>query len=571
MTPESHRILAAGSGLCSLLFLAAVGCATATEDSSPGPTGSAPVASDPPWFEEISAAAGIDFICESGHQDRLLFPEIMPGGVALFDLEGDGDLDIYLVQAGSFIEPGTPRSRNRLFRNEGGAKFVDVSDGSGADDRGYGMGATAGDYDNDGDVDLYVTNLEANALLRNDGDGTFTDVTTESGTGNSSWGVSAAFLDYDVDGDLDLYVANYVGWLLAGEIDCYNSFGSLDYCLPTNYNTPAMDALLRNNGDGTFSDVSTAAGLNAKLGNGLGVACGDFDGNGRLDVFVANDTNMNQLWLNQGDGTFVDEALLRGCALDEHGATKAGMGVASADLNDDGNLDLLVVNLVNQSDSFFRNEGGYFADRTAVAGLGTGSRPFTRFGTGLVDFNNDGYLDLYQACGMVQLSAEPPTGDPFAEGNLLFKGGPGGRFEEVSPQAGVAENLVFTSRGAAFGDLDNDGGIDVVVSNRDARTQLFHNVVDDRGNWITFDVRQQHGRQALGASVTASVGSRRVRRDVRPAYSYAVANDPRVHFGLGENARAVDVRVQWVDGDVEAFGDFEAGGVVVLERGKGTR
>jgi hypothetical protein len=572
MTTDRHRATAAEiCGLFGLLLLAVVGCGPGAEGTPPKAGDRAAAVSAPPWFEERARRAGLEFVCESGHHDRLLFPEIMPGGAALLDMDNDGDLDVYLVQAGSLTESGTPRSRNQLFRNDGGETFVDVTEGSGADDRGYGMGATAGDYDNDGDVDLYVNNFEANALLRNDGNGKFSDVTEESGTGNASWSVSSAFLDYDKDGDLDLYVANYVGWTPGGEIDCYNSFGALDYCLPTNYKTPAMDALLRNEGDGTFSDVTKQAGLNAKFGNGLGVAVGDFDDNGWLDVFVANDTNMDQLWLNQGDGTFIDEALLRGCALDQHGAVKAGMGVATADLDDNGKLDLLVVNITTESDSFFRNEGGYFADRTALAGLGTESLAFTRFGTGLIDFDNDGYLDLYQACGMVQLSAEPPAGDPFAESNLLYKGGPDGRFDEVSPQAGVAEDLAFTSRGAAFGDLNNDGGIDIVVVNRDAPTHLMHNVVRDRGNWITFDVREEHGRHALGASVTLNIGTRRVRRDVAPAFSYGVGNDPRVHFGLGEHDRAVDVQVRWVDGGVESFGDFETGGIVVLERGTGTR
>ena len=520
-----------------------------------------------PWFEEASTLAGVQFICRSGHDQEYFFPEIILGGCALFDMDEDEDLDLYLVQGGSVLPERDDAEGNKLYRNDGGFRFTDVTPGSGAEDGGYGIGVCAGDYDNDADTDLYITKLGRDTLLRNEGGGKFTDVTEESGTGHPGWGTSAAFLDHDADGDLDLWVVNYVNWTSQGELDCYNDFGAQDYCLPTNYGAPATTILYRNEGDGRFTDVTDLAGLRSSFGNGLGITHGDFDRDGRMDVFVANDTMMNQLWLNRGNGRFEDEALLRGCALDEHGKAKAGMGVTAADPDNDGDLDLLVVNLDRESDSYYQNDGDFFSDRTAAVGLGAATRPYTRFGVGMIDFDNDGYLDLYEANGRVQSSPEPMSSDPYAEPNQLLRGTPEGVFQEVKPQGGTAAPLIATSRGAAFGDLDGDGGIDIVIVNRDASVHILRNVVKDRGHWILFRVREKSGRDAIGAVVTATVGDRKIRRDVLSAYSYASANDPRVHLGLGSADRVRDVRVRWADGQGEVFGDFDADQVVELRRG----
>jgi hypothetical protein len=520
-----------------------------------------------PWFEEVAAQAGVQFTCRSGHDQKFYFPEIILGGCALFDMDGDEDLDLYLVQGGSVLPERDDDDGNKLYRNDGGFRFTDVSEGSGAADGGYGMGATTGDYDNDGDVDVYITKLGRDTLLRNEGGGKFTDVTEASGTGHPGWGTSAAFLDHDADGDLDLWVVNYVNWTREGEFDCYSDFGAQDYCLPTNYGAPASTILYRNEGDGRFADVTAEAGLRSSFGNGLGITHGDFDRDGRMDVFIANDTMMNQLWLNRGNGRFEDEALLRGCALDEHGKAKAGMGVVAADPDSDGDLDILVVNLDRESDSFYQNDGDFFSDRTAAVGLGAATRPYTRFGVGMIDFNNDGFLDLFEANGRVQSSPEPISADPYAEPNQLLRGTPEGTFEEVRPQGGTASPLIATSRGAAFGDLDGDGGVDIVVVNRDAPVHILRNVVKDRGRWIEFRVREMSGRDAIGAVVTCAVGDRKIRRDVLSAYSYASANDPRVHLGLGSNERVRDVRVRWADGRSDIFGDFDSNQVVELRRG----
>ena len=540
------------------------------EKPGPNATGTAPSRDGTePWFREAAMERGIDFVHESGHGEHYLMPEIMSGGAALFDMDGDGDLDAYLVQGGSL--KGEPRHFNQLYRNDGSGRFENATAGSGSGDGGYGMGVASGDYDGDGDTDLYVTNVGANALLQNDGHGSFTDVTAPARVGDRSWGAGAAFLDYDGDGDLDLFAANYIDWSLEDRKECANSLGGPDYCSPRDYNAPAPDLLYRNNGDGTFEDVSAAAGLDAAFGNGLGVVCGDFDGDGRTDIFVANDSVMNQLWMNRGDGTFADEALLRGCALDESGIAKAGMGVSAVDVDDNATLDLLVVNLESETDSFYRNQGTYFTDATAAAGLAWGSHLYTRFGVGILDFDNDGRLDLYAANGRIDRgSSTVGAGDPFAEPNLLLSGRPDGRFEEVLPRGGTSKLLVATSRAAAFGDVDDDGGIDVLVVNRDAPAHLLLNRAPARGGWIAFRVLDERGSDALGAVINFAVGDSKKTREVRTAYSYLAANDPRIHVGLGAAAGASEVVVRWPGGQRESFGGFEGGRTVTLRQGSGT-
>ncbi len=557
----AHRALAA-------LCLAAGACA-GNDQAAPAPAASAEPA---PWFTESAAERGLVFTWESGYRGRYLLPEIMGGGAALFDLEGDGDLDAYLVQGGALEGPPGGGPGNRLFENTGGGWFRDVTAGSGADVRGYGMGVAAGDYDGDGDTDLYVTNVGPNVLLRNDGAGPFTDVTAIAGVGHPGWSTSSAFLDYDGDGDLDLYVANYLNWTVATELDCFNDqTGRPDYCSPGTYDAPAVDALYRNEGDGTFTDVTARAGIDAAARTGLGVVCGDFTGDGRIDIFVADDGMMNLLWVNQGGGRFRDEALRRGCAVDEEGKAKAGMGVTAADLDDDGDLDLLVCNLRSETDSLHRNEGGAFSDGTARAGLATTSRPFTRFGMAWIDFDNDGWLDLYQANGKVTQTAGGPPGDPFAEPNLLFRGTPGGRFEEVLPRGATVPLPAATSRAAAFGDVDDDGAVDILVVNRDAPAWLLLNRAGAAGDWVAFRVVDEAGRVAVGATVTFSAGGRTITRDVRTAYSYLASNDPRVHVGLGDLDAAHDVTVRWPDGTQERFGTLPAGRTHTLHRGRSER
>jgi len=551
--------------IAAVALLLSNACAPGDAPAAPSPE-EAPAAGEP-WFAERSEASGLVFAYRSGHVERFLFPEIIGGGAALFDMDGDDDLDAYLVQGGS-LDGQAASATNRLFANQGDGTFVDVTEGSGSGDDGYGMGVATGDYDNDGDVDLYVTNLGANVLLRNDGGGRFDSVGREAGVADEGWGTSTTFLDYDEDGFLDLFVANYLNWSLSIEQDCYNTSGLLDYCLPTNYGAPAMDRLFRNRGDGTFEDVSIQAGLDAAFGNGMGVVASDFDLDGDVDLFVANDTMTNQLWMNDGAGGFVNEALLRGCALDENGMAKAGMGVAADDVDDDGDFDLLVVNMEGQTDSFFRNQNGLFSDHTGAAGLAASSRRFTRFGVGWIDFDNDGQLDLYQANGRVVQSAEPVVADSFAEINLLLRGQGGGTFTEVQPRGGTQPALIGTSRAVAFGDVNGDGGIDALVVNRDGPAYLLINTVPQRGNSSSLTLLDRHGRVALGAYVTLRVGGRLVHREVRSGFGYCGASDPRLHLGLGAAAGIEEVTVRWPGGATELFGPLPAG-AATLRQGDG--
>ena len=517
-----------------------------------------------PWFVEEAASRGIDFVHVSGHRQRFLLPEIVGSGAALADVDGDGDLDAYLVQSGSLYADG-PRREDRLYLNRGGGRFAPAGTRL-PQLPGYGMGVAAGDYDNDGDVDLYVTALGPNALLRNDGSGVFENVAAQAGVADPGFGASAAFLDLDQDEDLDLFVVNYIHWSEGAEIECYIA-GTLTYCPPLNYDAPMPDRLFRNNGDGTFTDVSEEAGLLLAFGNGFGVVGADFGGDARTDVYVANDMTVNQLWLNQGDLRLRDAAMRLGVGVDGYGTAKAGMGVASGDLDDDGDVDVLVVNLEGQTDSLFRNQGDWFDDATAEFGLGITIR-HTRFGVTLSDFDNDGRLDLFEANGRVS-AKESREGDVFAEENDLYRLGADGRFALVSPAGGVADPLVHTSRGLAVGDVDDDGGLDLLIVNRDAPAYLLMNRLPKRGNFARFRVLTRHGRDAHAATVSATVGAARRHRDVAPASSYLSSNDPRVHFGLGAETLAGDIAVRWPNGDVEAFGDYPHGQTATLRQGEG--
>lgn len=538
--------------LCGLLPWLALGCAP--RDTS----GSAE------WFRDEARDRGIDYRHVSGFAGRFLIPEITGSGAALVDLDGDGDLDAYIVQSGSVTSPS--EFSDRVYLNMGDGRFQPGAAPPGGN--GYGMGVAAGDYDNDGDVDLYVTNVGENLLLRNDGKGRFENVASAAGVAAPAWGTSAAFLDLDLDGDLDLFVANYIQWRIEAELACYMA-GVLTYCPPQNYNAPARDQLFRNNGDGTFTDVSRRAGLHLAFGNGFGVVGADYNGDGLTDVFVANDMMVNQLWLNQGDLRFAESAMEWGCGVDASGAAKAGMGVAAADVDDDADMDILVVNLEGQTDSLYRNAGRWFDDATAEVGLNVVSRRYTRFGVVFADFDNDGRLDLYQANGAIA-PVPGQTGDYFAEPNVLYRGGEGGNFDLDPREGGTPEPLVHTSRGLAVGDVDNDGGMDLLVINRDAAPYLLMNSVPERGNWIRFRVLTRIGRDAHAATVSAQIDGKRLYRDVQPAASYLSSNDPRVHFGLADSEGVTDVRVRWPDGTVETFGDFVGGRTVQIQEGAGT-
>ena len=558
-------------GLLSLLaaILALVGCdsketsppanggASISTPSSPAPTTAPP----DPWFREVAAGSGITFRHASGFRGQHCMPEINTGGVGLLDFDNDGLLDVFCVTGGS-VHPDVPNPPgHRLFRNLGNWHFEDVTAraGVGANTQ-YGMGVACGDFDGDGWTDIYLLNLGINILYRNLGDGRFVDVTRPAGVGDPGWSSSAAFVDYDGDAHLDLFVTHYIHWSLATEIPCASRGGAPDYCSPMSYRAPSRSRLFRNLGNGTFRDVSEELGLGGALGNGLGVATGDFDHDGRIDVFVANDAMPNHLWMQQPDGRFRDEALARGCAVNVMGLPRAGMGAVAIDLFQRGWLDLFVTHLVGEGNGFFRNTNGLFVDTITPRGPMTGSWPSTGFGVGFRDFDHDGNPDLFIANGRARLgTTDLDSKDPYAEPNTLLRGLGAGEFAEILPAGGTSPLLLATSRGAAFGDLDNDGAEDVVVLNRDGPVHVLRNLVGGRGHWIGLDVRTATGAVARNATVRVDTASGRTQwRQVQPNEGYASSNDPRLVFGLGGETNVTRIIVRHPNGNETSMGPLPA-------------
>ena len=493
------------------------------------------------WFEDETTSRGIAFEHVSGASGNYFIPEAMGGGVALVDVDNDSDLDIYFVQSGKIEDQrSTSESVNQLYLNDGSGNFSLVDDaGDASSNLGYGMGTAVGDYDNDGDMDIYVTNLGQNALLRNDGNARFKNVALASNVDEASWGASAAFADFDLDGDLDLFVTNYLRWSPGTEIDCFHwQTGGKEYCSPTKYKAPAQDRLFENNGDGTFTDVTWFSGIGHVLGNGLGVVVTDVNNDNLPDVVVANDLTLNHLWINLGQMKFAEEAMLYGVATDEHGKLKAGMGIVAEDFDGDADEDILIVNLIAQTDTYFRNDTGYFSDQTAFIGLNRTSQRYTRFGLVAADLNNDTFLDLFQANGAIARSVEPLSTDLYAEPNLIYPGSKSGRFLEN----GLLET-VHTSRGTAVGDVNNDGHLDLVVTNRDGPAKLFIN--QTQGNWLKIKVLGSRGSSTVGAKVSTLIENRTIHRRVKTSGSYLSARSDWVHFGLGSADVVRTITITW--------------------------
>lgn len=524
------------------------------------------------WFVESAQRAGLEFRHVSGFDGkRFWFPECVAGGVGLLDFDGDLDLDVYCVQGNSIAEPD-PRHRNQLFRNRGDGTFENVTASAGVGDSSYGMGCACGDFNGDGHTDIYVTNVGPNVLFENQGDGTFRDVTKEAGVaGNADFSSSAVFADYDGDGNLDLFVVNYVIWDRELEIQCYapGSTGEADYCSPNSYGAPAPDRLFQNQGNGTFRDVTSEVGVKSSYGNGLGVVANDFDNDGRLDFYVANDGMANQLWLQDEPGRFRDEALLAGLAVNQRGAAEAGMGVTIADVDGDSDPDLLVTHLIDESNTFYRNQGDWFEDATDRVQLAAPSFPFTGFGVGFGDFDQDGYLDLYVANGRVLRSdGWLSKQDPYAEPNQVFTSNSEGLFREVLPRGAVQPSLIATSRGLALGDLDGDGDLDAVVINRDASLSLLRNEAS-QGNWLRVRLLDSRGLEALHAKAQFTSGQRQWTRWVQPAQSYCSSGSPWLHVGLANASGVDEILVQWPDHTMERFGPLAGNTSHTLRQGTG--
>jgi len=519
--------------------------------------------------------------------ERYFVEPVGPGG-ALLDHDGDGDLDLFLVQGRSLggvpLEsstfpppPGAPRGdrllRN-LYRETGELRFEDATEASGIVEDDYGMGCTVGDVDLDGDPDLYVTNFGPDRLWVNEG-GVFRDGTARAGLGDPRWTTSACFLDPDRDGDLDLFVCAYVDFTLENHKPCYSETSAVDYCGPSSYRA-LPDRFYRNGGDGTFTDESARTRIGARPGAGLGVVAGDLDRDGWIDIYVANDGMPNRLWRNLGDGTFEDTALLAGCAYNRDGRAEASMGVEAADFDDDGDEDLFLTHLSDETNTFYRNDGrGGFEDATAASGLGVPSRAFTGFGTAAFDLECDGDLDLFVANGAVKtISALAASGDPYPlrQRNQIFRNLGGGRFEEVSPAEEPVLAPAEVSRGVCAGDLDDDGAVDLVILNNSGPARLLRGRTPPAGAWIGLDVRDAGGRvPALGAEVSLrTADGREIRRRVRIASSYLCANDPRIVIGLGPaSGREAAVELRRPGGAAERFTGLAPGRYHVLVLGSG--
>ncbi|MCH8896466.1 MAG: VCBS repeat-containing protein, partial [Proteobacteria bacterium] len=494
--------------------------------SFPGPTLPEEV------FIDIASESGIDFFHFNGMSGEIYFPEIVGTGSALLDYDRDGDLDIYIVQ-GNMLGPGKqledalipPRHplplSDRLYRNDTGigddgkilVRFTDVTEESGELGTGYGMGVATGDINNDGYTDLYVMNLENNQLLLNNGDGTFSDVTVAAGVDDPRWSTSAVFLDYDKDGWQDLYVATYVAFDWENRIPCFSLTATREYCGPKTY-AGTVDKLFRNLGDGRFEDVTRKTGIGG-VGGGLGVVATDFNGDQWLDIYVANDGAANFLWINQQDGSFVDDALMAGAALNMDGAPEASMGVDAADFDDDGDDDLFMTHLARETNTLYINDGtGWFEDQTVSMGLAKDSFSYTGFGVAWFDYDNDGWLDLLAVNGAVThieelVAAKDPY--PHHQPNQLYRNLGNGHYQDVSAESGKVFELSEVSRGAAFGDIDNDGDTDVLITNNNGPARLLINQVGTRNHWLGLELVSTRGHPVIGARVALLSGGKKHR------------------------------------------------------------
>ncbi len=581
--PLWHHVSHGARGWCLGLTLSLAACAGG--DAAPPTVVDTP--SGPPadpsveWFTDEAQASGIDFIHVNGAAGQFYYPEILPPGVALFDMDNDGDLDVYLVQGHPLGTPNAnPELRGRLYRNDlevrpdgsRSLRFVDVTAQSGIEAVAYGLGVAAGDVDNDGFVDLYLMHLGGNQLYRNRGGGRFVDITATSGTANQpGFAVSAAFLDYDRDGALDLYVGNNVNYRgLDKESICPNPAGARDYCPPQIYGG-IRDRLYHNEGDGRFTDVSATALVGLRPAPALGVSTADFDGDGWIDIYVADDGADNLLWMNQRNGTFRESALTSGAAITAEGKAEASMGVDAGDYDNDGDEDLVMTELTSQGFNLFVNDGAArFRDQGAVSGLGPASMPYTGWGTAWFDYDNDGWLDTFSANGtIITLEGHDRAAFPYDQTRLLFRNLGNGRFEDVTARAGASFALSESGRGAAFGDVDNDGDVDILVGNDAGRARLLINHVGNRQHWLGLRLVGGPGdRDQLGArvGVTRSDGTVLWRR-VRADGSYASASDPRVLVGLGGTNAVSAVDVWWPDGGREHWPTVPVDTWTTLQKG----
>ncbi|HXK08186.1 MAG TPA: CRTAC1 family protein [Vicinamibacteria bacterium] len=539
--------------------------------------GAAPTPAQAPTFDpvvfDLVKDSGIGFVTNSSRTSHRHQPETMVSGIALFDSDNDGLLDVFLTNGARMtdLDKSDPVYWNRLYRNLGGFKFEDVTEKAGLKGKGYDNGVAAGDYDGDGWTDLFVAGLRENTLYHNKGDGTFEDVTEKAGLRKPDpdygtlWSVGAAFLDYDKDGNLDLFVSNYCQWDPKTEPLC-GPRGMNDYCHPNNYKG-LPNSLFRNNGDGTFTDVSKAAGIRAVIGKGMGLGVADFDQDGWTDVFVANDTEPNYLFHNLGNGKFEEIGFVAGVAYPEAGRPLSGMGADAKDIDDDGKPDIFHTALSSETMPVFRNQGKMsFVEVTARAGVSSLSLSRAGWSCGIVDFNDDGRKDLFVAGGDVM----DPTGEfreKVRQTNLVMVNLGGFRFTDATPGAGPDfSTRRATHRGGAFGDLDNDGRVDAVVSALDEGLELWRNVSPVPNHWLAVrTVGTKSNRDGIGAEIALTSPSGVRHSHVNTAVGYGGASDVRVHFGLGKDEKVTRLEVRWPSGARQILEDVAADRIVVVK------
>ena len=565
----------------------------------------------PPIFKDVTRDAGIDFVHSAGGFLDLFMPSTVTGGAAFLDYDRDGDLDIFFINATNDqrVKDGKEGVRygpdeitddlptNKLYKQVEPMKFVDVTADSGLGDTGYGMGCSVADVNNDGHPDLFISCYGPDRLFVNNTDGTFTDITEQAGIESINWGTSTCFLDFDRDGWLDLFITNYVDFYRGKS--CTDNLGRPDFCGPLWFpGTP--DALYRNTTgdvpaeDGkprkvTFKDVSIESGIAAKPGPGLAVTAADFNGDHWPDIYVANDMRPNFLWINNQDGTFNDEAILRGSAYDLRGSAQASMGIALGDVNGDSFTDMFVTNFAREANAMYMGvEAGGFEESAETTGLAVASMPYTAFGCVLLDWEHDGDLDVALVNGGVRLPSTLETSRrvaplsvdsmipddklaPFAEVNQLFTNGGKGKFAEFLSSNDPYVESAELSRGLAAGDVDNDGDIDLLVTNAGASPKLYENTSEKKGNWLICSaIEPKLGkRHAYGAELSVVCGERTFRQSVNPGVSYLISGDPRVHFGLGEISKIDLIDVVWPDGTKERFAGGDVNKSIVLEHGAG--
>jgi hypothetical protein len=551
----------------ALLGLASLPLGCQRTDS---PAQEADALSEPSWFEDVTEQRGLHFVHDAGPVGDYFMPQQVGSGAALFDFNNDGRLDIYLLQNGGPKSAST----NRLYQQMPDGHFQDVSKGSGLDINGHNMGVAVGDVNNDGWPDVLVTQYCGVKLFLNNGAGAFTDATEQAGLSNPSWGTSAAFFDYNRDGWLDLVVVNYVDY--DPTWPCKGQYGKPDYCAPKTFKG-RVSRLFRNRGGKDswhgFADATESSGLGRLPGPGLGVVCADFDGDGWADFLIANDGKPNHLWINQKNGSFKEEAVVRGVAYNGMGQAQAGMGIALGDVDGDGLFDLFVTHLTEEGNTLWRQgPPGLFRDQAAQAGFMNPAAQGTGFGTVLADFDHDGALDLAVVNGRV--SAMPKVKDwslgPFwsayGEQNQLFCGDGRGRFETISRQNEPFCGHINLGRGLVRGDIDGDGAVDVLVTTIGGPVRLYRNIAPKRGHWLqvrAFDPGL--GRDALGAVVRLRAGGRMRVAWLHPSESYLCSSEPRGHFGLGATQSVDSIEVVWPDGVRETF-DKDGQGYTVDQR-----